>query len=393
MFNIIRSNPRISGYNLTSLLDCIGNAEGVMDVFREYKAGHLPVLQAGWAKLRWCLFVNPMHVYSDRPMRVKVALASEDALPAGVYPATLSIAGPQGVVWKKALSVTVPAGPTPPLAYTVFDEDVVLPKLKAGTWKLSASFDNRENAASSELAFFVSEKSALPKNLGPITVLGVDQPIRDFLTAHGAVLREYAPDQATDREVIVVGTKLPGDTDAATAAAWRSLYGRIARGAHGIFLWQNVFSKDKDRNHWLALAEKGEQTGSGDWLYHKDIVAKPHAMMAGLQTKIMTPDYYADVLSGTDFFYKVTPPDDAVAVAIRASFAPFDYKDGVMLGVYNHHAGKFTINGLNLPRNIGHPAADRLLLNMVEHAKATAAPIQSLLAGYDAELDSLGIRE
>ena len=252
LFSVIRSNPRINGYSLTSLVDC-SNAEGVMDAFFEFKPGHLAVLQAGWAKLRWCLLVNPMHVYADQRFHVKVALASEDALSAGVYPATLRITGPRGVLWEKPVSVTVPAGPLPPLAYTVFDEELAFPGLTEGTWKLSAAFDKRANAASPELSFFVSDRSRQPRGLGPVTVLGVGQPVREFLAAHGATLRDYAAAQDSDREVILVGDKVPGGTDATVAATWRSLYARIARGAHAIFLSPDVFSDGKDPKKWLAV--------------------------------------------------------------------------------------------------------------------------------------------
>jgi hypothetical protein len=379
MFTIIRGNPRINGYSLTSLTDFSGAAEGVMDGFREFKPGHLPVLQAGWAKLRWCLLVNPMHGYADRPFHIKVALASEDALSAGVYPATLRISGPQGVRWEKAASVTVPPGPTPPLAYTVFDEDVAVPGLTEGTWKLSAALDKRANAASPELSFFVSDRSGQPRGLGPVTVLGVGQPLREFLAAHGAVLRDYAPGQDCDREVIVVGGKVPGDTDAAVEATWRSLYARIARGAHAIFLSPGVFAAGKDPKKWLSLSVCGSPpVGGRDWLYHKDVIAKPHPFTAGLRTKIMTPDYYGEVLSDTVFFRDMTTAGDAVAVAIRCTDYPYQFQEGVMLGTYQYHAGKLTLNCLQLERMLGHPAADRLLLNIVAHARATAAPLQPL---------------
>lgn len=373
MFSIIRANPRISGYSLTSLTDFGGQAEGVMDGFREFKPGHLAVLQAGWAKLRWCLLVNPMHVYADRPFRIKVALASEDALSAGVYPATLRIAGPQGVLWEKAVSVAVPAGPLPPLAYTVFDEELTVPGLTEGTWKLSATFDKRANAACSELSFVVSDRSRQPRDLSPITVLGVGRPVREFLAAHGATLRDYAPAQDSDREVILVGEKVADDTDAAVAATWQSLYARIAGGAHAIFLSPDVFSDGKDPKRWLAVCGR-PPWGDRDWLYHKDVIAKPHPITAGLQTKIMTPDYYGEILSETKLFREVSAPGEAVAVAIYCTGYPFQFQEGVMLGVYNHHAGKLTLNSLQLARMLGHPAADRLLLNMVAHAQAGAAP-------------------
>ena len=216
MFNIVRSNPKINSYSLTSVVDCWGAAEGVMDAFRELKPGHLAVLQAGWAKLRWCLFVNPMHVYADQPIHLRVAIASVDALPTGTHPAVLRIVGSSGSVWQKAVTVSVPAGPNPPLAYTVFDEDVTRPGLSEGTYCLSAAFSKRENATSQQLAFFVSEKSKNLRLSFPISVLGVNQAVRGFLTASGAVVRDYAPDNYFDREVILVG-----DAVGSVAAPWR----------------------------------------------------------------------------------------------------------------------------------------------------------------------------
>ena len=154
-----------------------------------------------------------------------------------------------------------------------------------------------------------------------------------------------------------------------------------------------VFSNGKEPNHWLALGSRGDQNGDRDWLYHKDVIAKPHAITAGLQTKIMTPDYYGELLADTKFFRNVTPPDSTVAVGIRCVMDAGECSAGVMLGTWRHHAGRFTLNSLNLLGNLGHPAADRLLLNLLAHARATAAPLQALPGGYEAELDGLGIRQ
>jgi hypothetical protein len=393
MFSIIRSNPHINGYNLTSWLDCWGAAEGVVDPFREFKPGHLPVLQAGWAKLRWCLLMNTMHVYADGRLHLKIALASEDALPAGEYPATLCIGGGKGVVWEKKVRIAVPAGPDPPLVLGVFEGDVSIAGLGEGVYTLSAKFDHRENAAGDKLSFYVADRSALPIDLGPVTALGLSEPVRKFLTGHGAVLREYDPERATDREVVVVGEKLPGKTPAAQAAAWRALYGRVARGACAVFLSPDVFQSGQDLTKWLALRKKGNRADDNDWLYHKDVIAMPHPMLSGLQTKIMTPDYYGSLLCKTKFFHKITPPDETAAVAIRASNYPFEFKDGVMLGTYRHHAGRFTIHGFNLIPALGQPAGDRLLLNMIAYARTTAGALQPLPADYDGELDSMGIKQ
>ncbi len=390
MFSIVRGNPKINGYNLTSLVDCWGAGEGVMDAFREFKPGHLAVLRAGWARLRWCLLANPMHIYAGQPVHLRVTLASEDALPAGTHPATLTVAGPSGLVWRKAVAVVVPAGPNPPLAYTILDEDVTLRGLLEGTYCLSAVFDQRENGASHQVSFFVSEESKNPRLSFPVSVLGVGQRLREFLAAAGATVRDYTPNRYFNHEVILVG-----DTVGPGAAAWRSLYAHIARGAHAVFLCPAVFSSEKTPNKWLALKVKGDQTGDFDWLYHKDVVAKPHPIMAGLQTKIMTPDYYGEILAKTKFLRGATPPDDAVAIAVRCTFTgnslDFQFSEGVMIGTYNHHAGRFTVNTLNLLPHLGQPAADRLLLNLLMHARSTAARLAALPPTHDAQLDSLGI--
>lgn len=359
-----------------------------MDAFREFKPGHLAVLQAGWAKVRWCLFVNPMHVYTGQPLHLRVAIASEDALTAGTYPAVLRITAQDRVVWQKTVTISVPAGSNPPLAYTVFDEDVMVPGLEEGTCCLSAVLDQRDNGTAHQLAFFASGKSKHPRLAFPISVLGVSPSVREFLSASGATVRDYVPDKYFDREVILVGDVVgPG------AGAWRSLYAHIARGAHAVFLSPAVFSAEKAPNKWLAVGTKGDQTGDADWLYHKDVLAKPHPFTAGLQTKIMTPDYYAEILARTKFFRNATPPDDSIAVAIHCTFtgSTFDYSDGVMLGTYNHDGGRFTLNTFRLAGQLGHPAADRLLLNLLVHANATAAPLQPLPPTHDAELTSLGI--
>ncbi len=95
-FSIVRSNPKVNGFDLTSLIGNWGTGQGIMDCFRNFEPGQLAVLQAGWAPLRWCLLVNPTNVYADQALRVRVALANEDVLPGGDYPVLLTISGARG---------------------------------------------------------------------------------------------------------------------------------------------------------------------------------------------------------------------------------------------------------------------------------------------------------
>jgi hypothetical protein len=388
IFSIVRGNPKINGYSLTSLQDFFGAGEGVLNNFRDFKPGHLEVLQAGWSPSRWCLLINPTNVYADQPLRVRVALASEDALPAGDYPATLKISGPTGVAWTH--SVTAHIQDNGPWAYPLFDEDVNVPNLHQGTYTLEASLDGKPNAASGKLSFTVTDRSALPLIVGPVTVAGVPQNVRDLLTKQGAKLVEYAPGDGTDRETILVGADFKGK-----ASDWRALYARAARGAHVVFLSESSFNGDKGKNEWLALPQKGDQDGAPDWLYHKDVLGKLNdPILTGLQTKLMTPEFYGQLLADTHHFKDLTLPADASAIAIYSSLTDrYHFLHGVMIGTYPFHAGRFTINAFNILGTIGSPATDRLLLNLVIQAKADAAPLASLPADFDAEMDKLGITD
>ncbi len=402
-FSMVRSNPKVNGFNLTSLVDCWGVGEGFMDSFREFKPGELAVLQAGWAPLRWCLLLNPTNVYADKPLRVRVALANEDLLPGGDYPALLKISGAQGVAWKSQVTAHVASGADAPMACPVFDEDVIIPGLSEGSYTLEAELSGRANAAASRLAFIVS-RPLRPEGLGAVTVLGLDATARDLLVRAGATIHNYAEGEPIDREVILVGDSFSG-----RAAAWRALYARCARGAHVVFLAPKVFLRELKANYatptWLALGQKGFLVEDDDWLYHKDVVALNGPAFGGLQTKLMTPEYYDGLLAQTPHFEGMAHPDETEAVAIRCvglvsskrSFSfglgDLEYADGVMLGTYRHHAGRFTINALDILGNLGNPAADRLLINLLKEAGSDAVPLQPLPANYEAEMASLGIAD
>jgi hypothetical protein len=388
IFSLVRGNPKINGYNLTSFSDAWGSSEGVMDNFREFKPGHLKVLQEGWAPLRWCLLVNPTNVYADQPMHVKVSLANEDALPGGDYPATLDISGPSGVVWKQAVIAHIQQDG--PFAYSLFDEDIHVPDLKEGAYVLEASLKDKPNAAASKLPFTVTSHTSLPAISGAVTVAGVGQNVRDLLAKQGAQLHDYAPKEEIDREIILVGPDFKGN-----AADWRALYAHAARGAHLVFLSGTLFHTDTVRNKWLALPAKGDQDPGYDWLYHKDVIGKVHhPLLAGLPTKLMCPEYYEGLLYDTHWFYGMTLPADTAAIGIYRSFAASYHSfDGVMLGTYPFHAGHFTINAFNIVGSMGSPATDRLLLNLVIQAQADAAPLASLPSGYDAEMDKFGFTD
>jgi hypothetical protein len=398
-FSRVRGNPKVNGFNLTSLNDAWGSGEGFIDNFRHFKPGHLEVLQAGWAPVRWCLLIDSSNVYPSQPLHLRASLANEDQLPAGAYPALFKISGPQGVVWRQAITIRIGAGADAPMAWAAFDGDISLAGAGAGTYVLEAELSGRPNAAAGRLEFTVTAPRP-PQPLGAVTTLGLEPSARTLLQQAGAVLHDYSADQPIDREVILVGGDFRG-----TPEVWRELYSRCARGAAVVFLAPEVFLTDPKAGRGtlqgLPLRQKGTLARETEWLYHKEVVAKNGPAFTGLEVGLMTPDYYQGVLAETPYFSGIAVPDETEAVAIRCvgiiaspgeKGGPgfFEYRDGVMLGTYRHHAGRFTINALHLLQQLGNPAADALLLNLAAEARAHALPLQPLPADYNAELTALG---
>src|SRR5205823_4900868 len=68
-FDLVRANPMICGYNLTGMLDHGMTGEGLWTFWREWKPGIMDALADGWAPLRWCLFVKPLHGYAGQPFK------------------------------------------------------------------------------------------------------------------------------------------------------------------------------------------------------------------------------------------------------------------------------------------------------------------------------------
>lgn len=394
-FSLVRGNPKINGFNLTSLNDCWGTGEGVVDNFRDFKPGHELVLKEGWAPLRWCIILDRTNVYAGEPLHVRLSLADDHALAPGDYGATLTIAGKGGEIWTTRLPVHIEGGADAPLAYLLYDQDIPIPAGAMGSATIEASLDGRTNAAASALAFTVSRREELPRLSGRITVVGLEADARRLLQAQGAVLDEYSADRSADREVILVGKSFSD-----RAADWQSLYSRIARGAAAVFLSPSVFNYDrdgrKDSLKWLALSRRGRLVDETEWLYHKDIVAKKGSAFSGLQTGLMTPEYYEAMLAHAPYFEEIELPEESSAVAIRDvadGAAPYIYHDGLELGVYRHHAGTFALCGLDILGNIGRPAADRMLVNLAAQAAKNATALSPLPHDYQVELAGFGVVE
>ena len=76
------------------------------------------------------------------------------------------------------------------------------------------------------------------------------------------------------------------------------------------------------------------------------------------------PGIFGNLLRPKARFSGITVPKDVAAVWTNLS------EDGLVIGIYDYQKGKFLINSFDLIGNIGQPAADRIILNMVNYGRA-----------------------
>jgi hypothetical protein len=372
-FDLVRSNPQICGYNLTGMLDHGMTGEGVWRFWREWKPDAFDTLGDGWAPVRWCLFVEPMHGYAGTPFRVEALLANEDVLPPGEYPVAVRVMGPHGVAWERRTKVVLPEpeeSRDAPFAVPVLLEDVTIDG-PPGVYELAVTMERGGAPTGGRLRFHVSDPSQLPRVEQRIRAVGLDQRVHSWLRDHGVKCSALTQDRQ-DREVILLASAPADET------AWRDLAERVMRGSFAIFITPASLRRGDDPVGGLFLKEKGRFYTFGDWLYHKECVARAHPMVDGLAGKgILDWDYYGPVITHELFDGQRTPDDVIVAAFALGYPCAGGYASGVMMGAYRFGEGMFLVNTLGILENVGrHPAADRMMLNLILHAaKTTQTPL------------------
>jgi hypothetical protein len=224
-----------------------------------------------------------------------------------------------------------------------------------------------------------------------VAVGGVDARVQDWLKNRGVSVAPLGPEPASVRQVILIGD---WNESNAKPEARIDLLRRVERGSVAVFLKPGAFRRAGDALGWLPLKNKGRLTDFSDWLYHKDCVAKKHPFFDGLQSPgIMDWDYYGPLVSH-QFFEGQDTPDEiaAAAFAVCHSSRPDGYAAGTMLSVCRVGAGRLILNTFNILENLDkHPAADRLLLNLIRYStRATTEPTAPLPADFDAKLKDWG---
>ena len=375
-YDAIRSNPKLCGYSLTGIIDQPAG-EGLLTEWREPKLGIVDAMTDCLAPLRWCLFVEPLHVYAGRPFRVEAVMANDGVLPAGEYPVRLKIRGPQGIAWEKAASLRIPAAKSPddvPLATPVLAEEVSLDG-PAGVYTLAAELERGGAARGDRLEFYLSRGDELPRLSQAVAVLGLSAEARKWLAAHGVAGVEFDQPTARSSRIVLVGD---GPQPPQAETAWRELTDRIKSGAVAVFLNPAAFADGQDSTRWLPLENRGQCLTVHNWVYHREDLLKPHPLFAGLPAGgLMDWYYYLDV-TPTCVFKNLPVPDETAAASAVLAFGSGDadgqrYYSGLLTGTYRLGAGHFVLNTLRILENLGaNPAADRLLLNMVVYADVLA---------------------
>ena len=380
VFDMIRSNPRLCGYNLTGLLDHGLTGEGLWSFWRRWKPGIAEVLEDGWSPLRWCLFVLPAHGYAGEPLEVEAVLANEGALRPGTYPVTFRIwKGDGGVVWEKRVTVEIPGNGD--LALPVLKERLQL-DLPAGDYVFAADLERGGAPTGDRLSFKITDATTFPRGQGKFLTWGVDETVCDFLAAHGFTCEPYDPrKQGTSKP----RTVLVGDVPAAPGNEefWNSLRQEIEAGAHAIVLSANPFRTDlakpddtarvkPEKHPWHDMLQS---RNFHDWLYHRECVGKRHPIFSGLQSGgILDWEYWGEVV-GHGWFAMPQNPCDVIAAGFAVGYScPGGYDSGLLIGLQHVGKGTLLFNSLPLLEHLGrHPAADRLLLNMLalDISKAT----------------------
>jgi hypothetical protein len=412
--NAIRANPRIVGHNVTGMMDHVNCGEGLFTLFRELKPGTVDAMFEAFAPLRVCLFAEPANLTRGGRVRLEGVLANEDALPPGDYSVRLQVVGPGSTrLLDRTVPVTVPARQPeaePPFALPFFADELVVDG-PPGRYRFLAAFERGGAPTGGETEFYVADPAGLPPIKTEVILWGDDPDLARWLNTRGVRTRPAAAEPAKnsalapvlrgegpsskgrshssavpkDREVILVVGKPP----AGGAVPWRELAGRIARGATAVFLSPAVFRERDNPVAWLPLPRKGMLTPIHGWLYLKDEWAKTHPVFDGLPVGgLLDYTFYREIIPDLVFAGQ-DPPQEAVAGAIKASQ---DYASGLMVSVHALGAGRFVLNTLLIRENLGrHPAADRLLCNLLNYAAADAGkPLAGLPADFDQQLKSLG---
>jgi hypothetical protein len=411
METAVRSNPCVISYAPTSAgrADLYGG-EGLWTNFRRLKSELVPSVLLANSTLRWCMSTEPQSIYRGDSLQVRASLSSLDALPAGEYPASIRVVGPDTkIVFERTVAVTMgesEGGQVPPFAQSILEEDITIGG-PVGTYQLQATLDRGGTAMGGRTEFYVSDRATLPKMPPEVVVIGTDAMVSKWMEDRNIRIAPFDAENRSVRQVILLAGQAP---DAATL---RGVAGQMARGSVAIFLSPSTFGSGADTTRWLPLVNKGIITpmDAVAGYYRADRWAKNHPVFEGMPAGGMM-DYryfrnvislnalsqeYAVVMGGPHAYHPgpgtpLTYPSEAICGATRLSHT---YCSGVYLGIWVFGQGQFMVNTLQIAEHLENdPAADRLLCNMLTFASRDVhKPMEELPDEFDRHLAEIGYLE
>ncbi len=405
----LRSNPALVAYSSTHLVsDGAFAGPGLTTKFRKIKDSSLfDGARLATSPLRWCLFATPNNIYRGSRVRFEVVLADEDTLSAGEYPARVEILGPdRRPIATREIRIRLedPANyHERAFATPCFDEEIDVDS-PADAYELVVTMSDGRKIPGDRLTFHVDDAGTMPALPPEVTLWDEDAALSNWLTGHGVKVIPFDP-LAARCQIIVVGTKPPTPGGAEVFAL---LAQHIARGSAVVFLDRGVFAGQKGRACWLPLACK--KFIKADWVgsyYRAERWNKHHPIFHGLPSGgMMDYSFYGslisnDVIPSEEDLAKpsLTGPqlNEVVCGATRTSSSSGSsskYESGLHVAIYELGAGRFTLNTLNLLPNLDkHPAAERLLRNMLnDAAQYIDKPLADLPADFDKQLESMGYK-
>ena len=360
-FACVRSNPQICGISFSSGRCFDDNHDRFVPLMSDAMSTYL-------APLTWCLFVSPQHPYVGQPVTVEAVLASEDVLRPGTYPIRACLISTEtGSVWTHETDLVIgepTEGRMNPLAFPVLKEQVSL-SAPSCRYTLAVTMLRGGTPAGGRLKFTVSQPE--PPRRTRVQMIGLEPAVSAWLNGMGIT------DDA-DADLLVVGFVSPDD------GAWEQIYAKVRAGASALFLQPEAFLVDVDNPYdhktyvptRLPMATKGFLIFAESWYYHPYFAMLPHPYHDGFGTGLIRDDVF--MLATPQFiFHGQDVPDETATVGIglpyfTGSDEAVGYLFGTALAVFKHGLGRIVLNCYKLNGRLGkNPAADKLLLNIIDH--------------------------
>ncbi len=358
--DLVRSNPKFVGYNMTGLLDHAICGEGPYTLFRRIKTCNYDAISEGFAPIRFCLFfetggkVNQgCQIYSGEEMTFEAVLADEDLLKNGEYSAFFAISDEDGApisTWES--SFTLPQIGDDGLrlmAYPVTKKTLKI-EGKPGKYIFRAYLKNGASPVACEKEFFVSERPVA--SLGrKVALLGLPDKVADRVKEYGCDIVSKE-----DAQVILVGRITPemGEdmmklTEKGAKAAFIDAWALVTSNGYGSFLPLPDYKVEPEQI----------------WLYHTDIAVRKDPLTEGLKRGFADWRRYFGMIATLGLTTSRTP--DRVGAAHFYLGGPTEYHSSLVLSVFAHGKGEIVISTFPMLAEMGNsPAVDRLLINLLK---------------------------